>query len=112
MNTAGSREDWVNPTVGKEFEKVLGAPVYNYIYIWDEDEYLMVPKGMIREVPKQCPQCGKEWSHCGQWNRNPSMLKWLGKETTANFKSHFAFCKCDDCRLLVDNPDWVNDADE
>lgn len=95
----------------KEFEKVLGAPVYNYIYVWSENEYSIVPKGMIREIPEVCPKCGEEWTYCGQWTRNMDMLKWLGKEKTKNFKSQFAFCKCDNCRLVMDNPDWTENEE-
>lgn len=91
----------------KELEKVLGKPVYNHIFIYQEDEHLLTPKGMLREIPTTCPKCGNEWTYCGIWDRNCEMLRWLGKEKTNEFKSQFAFCKCDDCRLAMDNPNWL-----
>ncbi|MCL2821676.1 MAG: Zn-ribbon-containing protein [Firmicutes bacterium] len=69
----------------KAFEKVLGVPVYYFIYYFcekDDEEYPMIPKGLPNKIPTVCPQCNGEWIDDNE------------------------FCKCAKCRLITDSPQW------
>jgi predicted nucleic acid-binding Zn ribbon protein len=75
----------------REYEKVLGAPVYYYLHYFngsEEDSGTIVPRGMINITPNACPQCGGDWVS--------------GQE----------FYKCDKCRLIADNPNYKGEANE
>jgi len=72
--------------IGKALEKVLGAPVYYFIYYFceycDDDEHCIIPKGLPNRIPTVCPQCGGEWIDDNE------------------------FCKCVKCRIITDSPQW------
>ena len=67
----------------KALEKVLGVPVYYFIYYMSDDcEDSIIPKGLPNRKPAVCPQCNGEWVDDNE------------------------FCKCEKCRLIIDSPRW------
>ena len=69
----------------KEFEKVLGVPVYYVLFSFEhEDEpdekHPLIPRGLQNGTPKVCPQCKGEWM------------------------DNTEYIKCGKCRLMYDSP--------
>lgn len=73
----------------KDLEKILGVPVYYFIHYFcepDDEECMIVPKGLPHAIPNVCPEC------CGEWIDDSE------------------FCKCEKCRLVTDSPDWKKEG--
>jgi len=66
----------------KALEKVLGVPVYYYLFSFherDKEVLTIIPRGFPNGTPKACPQCGGAWEDDGD------------------------FVKCEKCRLKAVN---------